>query len=208
MRTVAALFVDAERGPYASLPGVDVWGVERDAHRYRGPHPVVAHPACGPWGRFWWRYKGGEGEASDALRAVGQVRAYGGVLEHPAASNLWDDPERWARAQKKGGPRGAIRPRGMFRLPKPGEGHDAWGGYTLAVNQVDWGHPTIKPTWLYIVGCPLSHLPPRPPPGEPTHVIVRRVHNARPLPELPKRLRHLTPPAFAAWLVEVARRCS
>jgi hypothetical protein len=49
--TVAALYVDP-RGPYASMPGVDPWDVERDARTYAGPYPVVAHPPCGSWGRF------------------------------------------------------------------------------------------------------------------------------------------------------------
>lgn len=194
---VAALYVDTARGPYPRMPGVECWGFStrngrqidafacnRDARRYDGPHPIVAHPPCGPWGRFYWNYKGGEGARSCGLRAVEQVRAHGGVLEHPAHSSLWD----------------------ACGMPAPGEGFDIDGGYTLAVRQCDWGHRAAKPTWLYICGA--SSVPDMPPPGEPSHVMVRLLRNNCDKPELPKKERHITPPRFAAWLVELAQRCS
>lgn len=40
--TIAALYVD-ERGPYVGLPGVDAWGISRDARLYAGPE---ASEAC------------------------------------------------------------------------------------------------------------------------------------------------------------------
>lgn len=171
---VAALYVDTARGPYPHLPGVLAVGLPDDARLYRGPFPVVAHPSCAPWGVM--RFSHGrqqrdserDGDADCAIFAVHQVRSYGGVLEHPARSSLW----------KHQG------------LPIPGEGRDRFGGYTIEVRQVDWGHPCEKKTWLYIVGIPPRDLPPRPPPREPTHVIHSKTS---PLPELPKRLRHITP---------------
>lgn len=199
--SVAALYVDTARGPYVRLPGVDCWGFAakngstdqpdmfaktRDAREYWGPSPVVAHPPCGPWGRFWCNYKGGEGAKSCAPRAVEQVRAFGGVLEHPSASHLWKH----------------------CSLPKPGEPADAFGGWTLEVEQVDWGHPCRKKTWLYIVGVGPERVPERPPPGVPSHVMVRLLRNGNDLPELSKSRRHLTPPAFARWLVRLAQRCT
>lgn len=197
--TVAALYVD-ESGPYSRMRGVDAWGEGRDARRYLGPHPVVAHPACGPWGRFWWAYKGGEGGAECGLFAIQQVRRFGGVLEHPAYSRLWGGwGPRPAPTEKR------IRPWTGDRLPRPGERPDRFGGYTLAVNQVDWGHLALKPTWLYIVGCPIAQLPPLPSPRIPTHQMT--AYRGGP-PEVPKPLRHLTPPAFARWLVAVARCAS
>lgn len=192
MQTVAALYVDTARGPYAAVPGVDCWGFARrdgrqhdlfaptrDAMSYAGPHPVIAHPPCGPWGRFWWNYKGGEGDKACGPRAVEQVRACGGVLEHPAQSGLWEH----------------------CGLPKPGDESDEHGGRTILVNQCDWGHKARKPTWLYVVGCV---IPPMPQPREPTHVMVRLLRNNNDWPEVPKRERHITPPDFAVWLVALA----
>lgn len=49
---VAALYVETD-GAYAGLPHIDPWDIGRDAKRYAGPHPVVAHPPCQRWGRFW-----------------------------------------------------------------------------------------------------------------------------------------------------------
>ena len=49
---IAALYVEKD-GPYFGLPHVDPWPIERDARKYRGPFPVVAHPPCERWGRYW-----------------------------------------------------------------------------------------------------------------------------------------------------------
>ena len=51
MTDVAALFVQPD-GCYAGLPEVDAWPEQRDARKYRGPWPVVAHPPCQLWGAF------------------------------------------------------------------------------------------------------------------------------------------------------------
>jgi len=51
-RNVSALYV-IDGGPYFGLDDVDPWPEQRDARSYRGPNPVVAHPPCKRWGRFW-----------------------------------------------------------------------------------------------------------------------------------------------------------
>ena len=95
---VAALFVSPE-GSYANLPGVDAWDAARDARRYAGPHPVVAHPPCQRWGKLWAgqplhikrtghrKTKGDDGGCFAA--ALASVRKWGGVLEHPWGSHAW-----------------------------------------------------------------------------------------------------------------------
>lgn len=140
---VAALYVDSRRGPYAAIPGVELWDAKRDARGYAGPWPVIAHPPCAPWGRYYRWSKGGDGEKELAPIAVGQVRAWGGVLEHPAHSRLWKEP---------------------LGLPLPGELPDRWGGITVEVEQGGWGHPAPKKTWIYAVGVELMLLA-RPSPG-------------------------------------------
>jgi hypothetical protein len=52
MGMIAALYVETD-GCYFNLPDVDPWDEARDARKYAGPFPVVAHPPCQRWGRFW-----------------------------------------------------------------------------------------------------------------------------------------------------------
>lgn len=191
MRTVAALYVE-RGGPYFDMDGVDPWDVERDARTYAGPHPVVAHPPCEPWGELRHLYKGSEHDcAGSALRSV---RFWGGVMEHPHRSKFW------AHAN----------------VVMPNQPLDAWGGFSIDVDQVSWGHVARKRTRLYFVGvdydfvkygirtggmpthwCSGSRNPRRnkgsggiAPPG------IKFCSSAQ---------RRRTPPPFAEWLVGIAR---
>lgn len=137
---IAALFVEAG-GPYYGLPDVDPWDKERDARLYRGPWPVVAHPPCERWGRYWRGSpyaiarglndfkKGDDGNCFAA--ALDAIDRYGGVLEHPADSAAWD----------------------AFDLHKPPRS-GGWimanwlGMWTCYVEQGQYGHAFRKPTWL------------------------------------------------------------
>jgi len=126
--SVAALYVES-RGPYPRLVA-DWYDEQRDARTYAGPGPVVAHPPCGPWSRLRALCKAGEEQRQLAIRAVEQVRAYGGVLEHPAFSALWDYMH-------------LPRPESLFA--------DQFGGRSYLVAQGDYGHKAPKLTWLYAV---------------------------------------------------------
>lgn len=217
---VAALYVDP-RGPYPLLVR-DWYGEARDARTYAGPMPIVAHPPCGPWGGLRHLYRGTEHDC--APRAVAQVRRYGGVLEHPAKSTLFG-PE--PLCVEKGGERqhcvhwwegdapccrcGLDDP-----LPLPGERSDRFGGYTISVDQVEWGHVARKKTWLYIVGVGrdvVDTMLAQPPyPGrEPTHWCSGGGTGRGRVPPgvrvCSAQQRRRTPPAFAAWLLELASRC-
>jgi len=136
---VAALFV-AKDGPYIGLPGVDPWDRARDARSYAGPYPVIAHPPCERWGRYWSggpsarerRQKGDDGGCFD--RALWAVRNFGGVLEHPAFSAAWS---YYGICQPD--PAGGWLPAG-----------DGRGNWVCHVHQGHYGHPADKATWLYV----------------------------------------------------------
>jgi hypothetical protein len=178
--TVAALYVD-DAGPYMEMDGVDAWTASRDARGYQGPHPVVAHPPCADWSRLSGMAKHVPGRREIAPLAVSQVRTHGGVLEHPAWSKLWRE----------------------LALPMPGELPDAWGGWSIEVNQVAWGHLANKPTWLYFVGIERAAVVPLRG-GTPTHAITTSRKRGRKLLKLDSKRGRLSPPGFARWLVELA----
>ena len=132
---IAALFV-ARGGVYYGLPDVDPWDEERDARKYQGPHPVVAHPPCERWGRYWdggpsarGRFRKGEdGGCFEA--ALLAVNLWGGVLEHPAGSSAW----------------AAF---GLAKPPRAGGWVHTRFGWTCCVDQGHYGHRASKATWLY-----------------------------------------------------------
>lgn len=182
---VAVLFARAD-SVYKKIQVCDVWDAGRDARKWPGGMPVIAHPPCRAWGRLRHFAKPRPDEKELAIFAVEQLRIYGGVLEHPAKSTLW----------------------AAAGLPAPG-GVDKFGGWTLPVLQSAWGHRADKATFLYVVGCAPAELPVLPLRLEyATHVIGSRARNSdgtRKL-ECSKAERERTPIALAYWLVELAMR--
>jgi hypothetical protein len=188
---VAALFVQTG-GVYFNLPDVDPWDEARDARKYAGPHPVVAHPPCQLWVNFahlnFKRY-GGEhnrpgNDGGCFASALASVRRFGGVLEHPAGSKAWDK-------------HGIVRPlaggwvRALFDDP----------GWVCEVAQSAYGHQARKLTWLYYVGD-------APPPA----LKWERPHGSHQVgwfdrikPTLSKRASSQTPLPFRDVLLEIAR---
>lgn len=145
--TVAALFV-LEDGPYSCAPDVDVWGPTRDARAYAGPYPVVAHPPCERWGRYW-----SGGPSAKVRRTLGDddgcfasalasVRRWGGVLEHPAHTHAW--AASWLTPPDRAG--------GWAKCARgPGASDvDAW---VCHVEQGHYSHAARKATWLYAVSA-------------------------------------------------------
>lgn len=172
---VQALFVDP-RGIYPDLvDAANCWPESRDARTYAGPDPVVAHPPCNLWVDMaavnWARYgrqrpawyPGGT-DGGCFASAVTAVRAYGGVLEHPACSKAW-------------AAHGLTRPTGTWGICVPQELGDA---FVCEVWQSAYGHAARKRTRLYYCGR-------RPPfelrwarePG--THQISKRAASATPV---------------------------
>lgn len=173
MRAVSVLFTRSD-SCYIDL-ATDCWDIKRDARCYTGPGPVVCHPPCRGWGRLRHWAKPRPDEKALALFAVDCVRKFGGVLEHPYGSTLWP----------------------AAGLPGPRKGFDAFGGWTLLVDQGWWGHAAPKPTYLYIVGVRPSDI------GE----LPVQLHRAagRTL-ELSPADRERTPPEFAKFLLSIAAR--
>jgi hypothetical protein len=145
---IAALYVE-RAGCYFGIDGVDPWDEARDARLYPGPWPVVAHPPCERWGRYWGGGPMLHGSSSQKTlgddggcfaSAVSAVRRFGGVLEHPQASHAW-------------------RHHGIATPPRNG----GWirgdsTGWTCCVEQGAYGHRARKATWLYAVDVDLPKL--------------------------------------------------
>jgi hypothetical protein len=191
-RQVAALYIDP-RGPYPKMPDVFCMGEIEDARTYDGDAPVVAHPPCGAWANLR-HLSSGAGRDCGPI-AVAQVRRWGGVLEQPAGSKLW----------------------GHCLLPLPFTEGDGIG-FTLQVEQVAWGHVARKKTWLYIVGVSRSlAVSGVKTGGAPTHWVSGGRNQLRKdgkrgggvvppgIKVCSAQQRRRTPPAFAEWLVSLAR---
>lgn len=145
---IAALYVLSD-GPY-NIPGIDLWDAQRDARKYRGPYPVIAHPPCERWGRYWGGGPMLHGTSKQKLlgddegcfaHALWAVRTFGGVLEHPEASHAFH----------------------FYGLPIPkftGEwtSPDRYGGRSCCVAQGNYGHRAQKMTWLYGVDIRFPEL--------------------------------------------------
>jgi hypothetical protein len=198
---IAALFV-ADNGPYIGMSGVDAWTASRDARRYPGPWPVVAHPPCERWGRYWSggpsakvrRKKGDDGGCFAS--ALASVRAWGGVLEHPANTHAW-------------------LAFGLMAPPLDGGWTAAgdWLGFVCHVEQGHYGHRARKATWLYAVSKELPILRWGPSEGlrmdEGFHSReerrAARASGRKPLERLSKRERFHTPIPFRDLLIEIAK---
>lgn len=199
---IAALFVETN-GAYYGLSDVEPWDESRDARLYAGPHPVVAHPPCQRWGRYWHgapnkphQYRLGD-DAGCFEAALAAVRQWGGVLEHPAHSKAWEAFDL-AEPTKAGGWSAA----------------DFRGGWTCHVEQGHYGHLSRKATWLYANGVELPSL--RWGAGEQRiHPVALAKHGyakARRIGMMAMvggkdktRIRNATPPAFRDILISMAR---
>ncbi len=81
--TISALWVRHD-SVYRRL-GIECYDRTRDARNYAGPGPVICHPPCGPWGKYW---KVSHETVMDGLLAVRMVDRFGGVVEQPEGSAL------------------------------------------------------------------------------------------------------------------------
>jgi len=141
-----ALFVRKDSA-YKKRKGWDVYDADRDALSFNeAAQPVVCHPPCRAWGKLsHMAHNVREGEAELALWSIDMIRKNGGILEHPNGSKLFGK-----------------------HLPDVGE-TDEHGGFTILVDQYDFGHVAHKKTKLYICGIDRSQLPELPPEDKTLH---------------------------------------
>lgn len=175
---VAVLCV-ARNSIYKQIEGLDVYDIDRDARTFPGGMPIVGHPPCRAWSAYCrHQAKPLPGEKELAPMVVELLRKTGGVLEHPAHSRLWDELD----------------------LPKPGEPQRG-GLWSMAVKQSWWGDSRTKATWLLFCGVSPRDIE-----------VPLRLHNPegdrRRWQVMSKHQRAATCPAFAEWLIEVARASS
>jgi hypothetical protein len=103
--------------------------------------PGIFHPPCRRWARLA-HFVAGEGsqqaeeERQLALWSMAMCRRFGGVVEHPITSRLWQAA-------------GCLSP-GV---------RDAHGGVLITLQQGDFGHRAPKATGLYIVGAAVPATP-------------------------------------------------
>lgn len=206
MKEISALYV-SQHGPYWGREDVDPWDETRDARRFDGSNPVVAHPPCRLWinlaalnytravryARPTWNpiipawYPGGT-DGGCFAHALTSVRRCGGVLEHPSGSHAWRH-------------HGLQKPvRGSWQQT---ENASEW---VTCVHQSCYGHQARKATWLLYVGDhPPAALDWRDLPG--THQVggTNERGKERNKPQLSTRDSELTPLQFAELLIALAK---
>lgn len=191
-RTVAVLCA-ARKTSYREIPGVEIYDEVRDARTFPGGMPVIAHPPCRRWTTFGANMlkataKHGNRLPTDAeikqerelgLWCARQVQENGGILEQPAGSKLFESAG----------------------LPLPGLPQSP-ESFSLHVWQAWWGYPLKKGTWLYFCGISkfVIEIP----------FVLRplNTHDGREWDfkiSHSSRMRSHTVPAFANWLVDLAR---
>lgn len=140
-----ALFVRKDSA-YKKRDNWDVYDADRDALSFNEEvQPVVCHPPCRAWGRLSHMANPRQGEADLALWSIDMIRKNGGILEHPSGSRLFGK-----------------------HLPDVGE-TDKHGGFTILIDQYDFGHVAHKKTKLYICGIDRTDLPMLPPEDKTLH---------------------------------------
>lgn len=117
----------------------DSWDEKRNARKWPGGNAIITHPPCRAWGDHAHKSKHTEAEKQLAIFAIHKIRLWGGILEHPRKSKLWQE----------------------LQLPLPGK-TDQYGGYSICIRQNWYGHKAQKETLLYIVGIKQKELPPIP----------------------------------------------
>lgn len=179
---IAILFARKD-SEYKKYDIFDVYDIDRDARTYDKNYPVIAHPPCRAWGRLSHMANPRPDEKDLAIFAVEQVRKHGGVLEHPTGSKLWKEKN----------------------LPLENEFPDEFGGFTIEIDQFDFGHVAHKKTKLYICGIDKKDLPKLPPKN--TNTTDRSIAgNVKGTKRCTQYQREYTPKPLIDFMTEICMR--
>jgi hypothetical protein len=182
MKKIAVLFARND-SRYKDFDFYDVYDIDKDARTYCSTLPVIAHPPCRAWGILSHMANPREGEKQLAFLALAQVRLNGGVLEHPSTSRLWKEAN----------------------LPLENQFPDDFGGFTIEIDQYDFGHVAHKNTKLYICGIKIKDLPQLPPKNtSPTDRSI--CGNVKGTKRCTQYQREYTPDALIDFLTEICNK--
>jgi hypothetical protein len=159
----------------------DTYDIDRNALSCKVNKPCIYHPPCATWGRLRMQSINRPGEHLLSVWSILNIWRYGGVLEHPAGSKLWD----------------------FMELSKPGSKPDIHGGISISLDQHWFGHKCKKNTWIYIVGLSANEIPAMP---LNFNAITHKICSSKPssnLKELSKQARHRTPAKLAFYLIDI-----
>ncbi len=124
---VISVLCAGTKSAYHNYPGVIVFDKTRDAKTFKGNTPVLGHPPCRAWSAFCkHQAKPEPGEKELGIWVCAQVKRYGGIIEQPAYSGLFE----------------------AAGLPKPDE-IATESSFSICLLQSWWGYPCLKKTWLY-----------------------------------------------------------
>ena len=169
----------------------EVYDAARNAKTYKDFYPVVCHPPCRLWGRLSHMACRDASITEDQKRAeknlalwsVDKIRQVGGILEHPSGSRIWE------------------------ALPDVGDAPDDWGGFTIEIDQYDFGHVAHKKTKLYICGMDAWSIPELPAPDHSIHLCEKGKRrsicgNVEGTTRCTQYQREYTPSALIDWFEE------
>lgn len=198
MGQTVAILCAAKKSVYHSMSDLDVYDEVRDSRTFPGGMPVVAHPPCRRWTRFGMAMMKArltrygivtpESEVNEerelGLFCARSVVENGGILEQPAGSKLFEAAD----------------------IPLP-DSSQSDKSFSIHVWQSWWGYPVKKGTWLYFSGIRKDniHIPFRlwnTPPGQQWYWYNRGKGSG----SANAHIRSHTVPAFAEWLVSLARQ--
>ena len=181
-----AILCCSPKSIYKSFPGLDCFDKNRDARSFAGSGPVIAHPPC----RYWL-------PTASLFGRQAREKADPVIMDAEMELGIF-----CAEQVKRCG--GILeQPRGSRLWEAAGLPMPAYGGpiaFSMMVWQGWWGFEFRKATWLFFSGIermainlPIMH---RARYGDRKQASLRHCHLAK------------TCPAFAEWLIALARTAS